>query len=200
MIYSDCSGLILGFHGCSKDVYGAVIRDSKPLSPSTNSYDWLGSGIYFWENSYMRANDWAINRFGEENAAVIGAVIDLSSCFDLTDYSNTEYVREAYNSLVVDIKNNGKEMPRNKNVNNNDDWLMRELDCAVINQVHLLNKKLKRKQFDSLRGMFAEGRSIYKGAGFREKTHTQLCIRNLHCIKGYFTPLDDKGNALITVD
>jgi hypothetical protein len=25
--------------------------------------------------------------------------------------------------------------------------------------------------------------------GFREKNHIQICVRNLNCIKGYFTPI-----------
>jgi len=39
---------------------------------------------------------------------------------------------------------------------------------------------------DSVRGVFVEGEEVYPGAGFREKTHVQLCIRNLDCIKGVF--------------
>ncbi|MBR6150358.1 MAG: hypothetical protein IKQ25_03685, partial [Lachnospiraceae bacterium] len=42
--------------------------------------------------------------------------------------------------------------------------------------------------FDSVRGMFVEGGPAYKGAGIMEKTHTQLCIVNPNCIKGYFLP------------
>ena len=42
--------------------------------------------------------------------------------------------------------------------------------------------------FDSVRGTFEEGNEMYPGAGFREKTHTQVCVRNLNCIKGYFIP------------
>jgi hypothetical protein len=88
MIYSDYPGLLLGFHGCSKEVYKRVVKQSRPLLPSTNSYDWLGSGI------------------------------------------------------------------------------------------------------------FTEGKPIYPGAGFRGKTHVQLCIRNIACIKGYFAPRDDEGKAI----
>jgi len=46
----------------------------------------------------------------------------------------------------------------------------------------------KRKVFDSTRGAFIEGDPIYEGAGIYEKTHIQICIRNLNCIKGFFLP------------
>lgn len=42
--------------------------------------------------------------------------------------------------------------------------------------------------FDSVRGVFFEGTELYPGAGFREKDHIQICIRNPNCIKGYFLP------------
>jgi hypothetical protein len=195
MIYSDYPGLLFGFHGCRKNVYDKVIKKSRSLEPSNNSYDWLGSGIYFWENSYARALDWAINRYGND-AAVIGAVIDLGYCLNLTDYQNAEYVRDGYNALKTDMMKNGIALPQNKNIKNSDDWLIRDLDCAVINRIHAFNDSIGAKSFDSVRGIFTEGKPIYPGAGFRGKTHVQICVRTIACIKGYFAPLDDNGNAI----
>jgi hypothetical protein len=37
-----------------------------------------------------------------------------------------------------------------------------------------------------VRAAFPEGREIYPGAGFDEKTHIQIALRNLDCIKGVF--------------
>lgn len=42
--------------------------------------------------------------------------------------------------------------------------------------------------FDSARGVFIEGEELYPGAGFKNKNHIQLCIRNPNCIKGFFIP------------
>jgi hypothetical protein len=67
---------------------------------------------------------------------------------------------------------------------------------AVINRIHTLNELTGKRSFDSVRGIFTEGSPIYPGAGFRGKTHVQLCVRSVSCIKGYFAPLDDKGNAI----
>ena len=52
--------------------------------------------------------------------------------------------------------------------------------------------------FDSVRGVFWEGKELYKNAGFREKDHIQICIRNPNCIKGYFLPreLDNAFNKV----
>ena len=59
-MYSKRSGLILGFHGCDKDVRDKIIFESGiVLEKSDNEYDWLGGGIYFWENNYQRAFEFA---------------------------------------------------------------------------------------------------------------------------------------------
>jgi hypothetical protein len=65
-----------------------------------------------------------------------------------------------------------------------NDKLIRQLDCAVIE--YLMDEN---KSFDSVRGIFTEGKELYPGAGFRDKDHIQICIRNPNCIKGYFLPL-----------
>jgi hypothetical protein len=49
-----------------------------------NEYDWLGNGIYFWEHSPERARRWA-----GADGIVIGAVIQLGNCLDLTDLRYT---------------------------------------------------------------------------------------------------------------
>ena len=51
-LYSRRANLVIGFHGCDRSVVETVI--------STNDYDWLGSGIYFWENNEERAWQWAV--------------------------------------------------------------------------------------------------------------------------------------------
>jgi hypothetical protein len=151
--------------------------------------------IYFWENSYARAFDWATNRYKEE-AAVIGAVIDLGHCLSLADFQNAEIVLNGYIALKDDMDFNRLPMPRNKNTEDNDDWLIRDLDCSAINRIHTLNEDMNKRPFDSVRGIFTEGRPIYPGAGFRSKTHVQLCIRSIKCIKGYFAPFDNEGKPI----
>jgi len=39
---------------------------------------------------------------------------------------------------------------------------------------------------DSVKGVFTEGKLLYPDSGFDEKTHTQIVVRNPHCIKGVF--------------
>ena len=59
-MYTKLPNLVLGFHGCrKKEVFEKVLSGEEPLNPSTNSYDWLGDRIYFWEHNLQRAEEWA---------------------------------------------------------------------------------------------------------------------------------------------
>jgi hypothetical protein len=75
---------------------------------------------------------------------------------------------------------------------------LRDLDCAVFETIHKIRKEENDPVYDSIRGVFWEGEELYPNAGFREKDHIQICIRNPNCIKGYFLPrqLDKRFNAV----
>jgi len=193
-MYSTRPGLVLGFHGCDESVVLKVLTGKELLKRSVNNYDWLGHGIYFWENSPSRAMEFAThlqkypNRSkGQiEKPAVIGAVIDLGYCLDLLDYDNLQLLKSTYGMMqsTSDIA----DFPENKSIGGIGDLLLRELDCAVVESLHKLKEKSHQPPFDSIRGVFSEGEELYPNAGFREKDHIQICVRNPNCIKGFFLP------------
>lgn len=187
-MYAKLPNLVIGFHGCSQETYTNVLFNNQQLKKSDNKYDWLGNGIYFWENSYQRAYEWADKKY-KKNAAVLGAVIDLGLCLNLTDYNSTDILRQGYEMLKMKCTVLGIDLPENKQGKSKTDLLLRDLDCAVIQQIHEYNKETGKTPYDSVRGVFTEGENIYPNAGFVEKTHIQLCIVNPNCIKGYFRPL-----------
>lgn len=184
-MYQTLPNLVLGFHGCSRETYEKVLYRHEELSSSTNDYDWLGNGIYFWENSYDRALEWAQTHKSDEDPSVIGAVIDLGFCLNLSDYGCTQALSKAYDLLKYESENAETELPKNSG---KDDKPLRRLDCAVIERFHKMNKDLNRQEYDSVRGIFIEGDAIYPGSGILAKTHIQICVRNPNCIKGYFSP------------
>lgn len=191
-MYTSRTGLVIGFHGTDESVVRSVINGERELKLSSNSYDWLGHGIYFWDNSPSRALTWAVELSKRKNSnikkpAVIGAIIDLDYCLDLLDYKNLNLVKKGYNILQTSLKRTNTNLPENKGTS--QDLLQRELDCAVIETLHQSIKLAGHKEFDSSRGVFWEGEELYPNAGFKEKDHIQICIRNQECIKGYFLPL-----------
>lgn len=187
-MYSDRSGLILGFHGCDESVRDSVVLNKTTLKPSSNDHDWLGSGIYFWANSPERALEFASQqRLSSKikTPSVLGAVIDLKYCLDLLEYKNLTIVKDTYNLLSEIMKSAKLKMPENIRPQGSDETLLRKLDCFVIESLHKLNKD---RQYDSVMSAFLEGNELYDNAGFRQKNHIQICVRNPDCIKGYFIP------------
>lgn len=187
-MYNSLSNLILGFHGCDKETYDNVLHKHESLKTSNNDYDWLGNGIYFWENDLSRAIDWANSKYEKGNAYVIGAVLNLGYCLNLTDFGSSKVLKNGYEILCADYNNASKSLPKNRGKRGND-ILLRDLDCAVVQRIHQFNKELDKKAYDSVRGVFTEGNTIYEDSGFMEKTHIQICVTNPNCIKGYFKPL-----------
>lgn len=194
-MYSKKTSLLIGFHGCDKKVCDDVLN-GKELKPSLNSYDWLGNGIYFWESDPARALEWAQQAAERTSSsikepAVLGAVLDLGNCLDLMNRQSIPVLQLGHEWLKKSYEKTGEPMPQNKDIKNNNDLLLRYLDCAVIEKIHEVVKNSPNESlfpFDSVRGLFLEGNTVYEGSGFREKTHIQLCIRNPNCIKGYFLP------------
>ena len=192
-LYSRRSNLVIGFHGCDQSIAQKVVTGEESLLASTNDYDWLGNGIYFWENNEARALQWAQELSKRKNTsiknpAVIGAVIDLGYCLDLTDSTYLSELRRAYNALVDLYKELGKPLPQNTDIGKSTDRLIRKLDCAVIQTAHKINRDANKHPYDSVKGVFWEGKPLYPNAGFAEKNHIQVCVCNPNCIKGYFLP------------
>ena len=91
MLYQRLPSWILGFHGTDEETVHKILNDRKShLRPSANEHDWLGGGIYFWENDPVRALSFSKERMkwkgiAGKKPAVIGAVIDLGLCLNFFD-------------------------------------------------------------------------------------------------------------------
>lgn len=201
-MYSVLPSFVLGFHGCDKATAEEVFSGKTRLKNSTNEWDWLGNGIYFWENNPQRALEYArlLVKHPErcskpvKTPAVIGAVIDLGYCVNLLDEKSIRLVKEANEVYCAMCEAENQPAAQNKSGGNSKDLLLRYRDCAVIESLHIFREEKKERPFDSVRGIFGEGKPLYDNAGFREKNHIQICIRNPNCIKGYFRVLDPDSN------
>lgn len=191
-MYSTRPGYIIGFHGCDEGVRDNVLLGKDELYSSENKYDWLGNGIYFWENNLQRAYSFARElkdnpRQGKPiitKPVVLGAIINLGICLDLLDNEYLDLLKERYKILQNSAKQLNVKLPENKTGTGTNEIMLRDLDCLVIEEI---NKRVSIP-FDSVRGVFLEGGNLYPTSGFNEKNHIQVCIRNPNCIKGYFLP------------
>jgi hypothetical protein len=203
-MYDVKPNLILGFHGCDRQVRDRFLLNPNEYQISQEPFDWLGHGLYFWENNYERAFQWAEEKKKKgriQEPSVIGAVLFLGHCCDLLEQ---KYIRllTSYHAICRETyKDLNKQLPQNKDLHTDpfNNKLLRYLDCTIIEFMYAeLSAQIKSdvaekghttyKIFDSTRGAFIEGGPAFEGAGIHEKTHLQICIRNPNCIKGFFLP------------
>jgi hypothetical protein len=192
-MYSSKPSIVYGFHGLDKEIALKILNHKDNFHHSNNKYDWLGSGIYFWENNLERAKQYAVEDSCRSTSSisepfVLGAVLELGNCLDLLDQKYNDFLKEAYRQLKQDLEAEGKKLPKNTHFGSTDfDFKARELDCAVIRYACALAEELGQP-FDSIRSAFIEGAPLYEGAKFHSENHIQLAVINPDCIKGIFLP------------
>ena len=180
---------VFGFHSCDRETGLALLHGEIDLNASNNPWDWLGSGIYFWEQNPGRALEYAIECAQKKqyfagsinNPFVIGAVINTGNCLNLMEAESSPILEKAYEGLLKTTALAELDMPKNKGAN-------RELDCAVIQYLHRSNIENKVAPYDTIRSSFDEGGNVYDGSTFTKRLHIEVCVLNPSMILGYYLP------------
>jgi len=203
-MYDIKPNLIIGFHGCEASVRDALLNNPNEIKISRKPFDWLGHGMYFWENNYERALQWAQDKQSRgaiKEPAVIGAVLYLGVCCDFLDRKYIQLLAKYFDNMKERYSKSGKVLPINKDLakDMHKDRVLRHLDCAAIQFMHdrilvavqhdiQTKGHTDDKLFDTTRGVFTEGGPAFQGAGLFAKSHIQICVRNPNCIQGFFMP------------
>ncbi len=172
------TSFVLAYHGCDAEVAEQLINGA-PFEQSSNPWDWLGNGIYFWEGDPVRGMEWAHELKSRErvkNPAVVGVALDLGLCLDLTTRRSLLVLGSAYRGLKTLARKAEVDLPENKG------FFRRDLDCAVVNYLY---QELD-PTFQTVRAAFPEGGELFPGSMFVEKMHIQIAVRDSSCIKGVF--------------
>ena len=165
---------VYGFHGCRKPVAEALLSGRDVMLSSDNDYDWLGSGIYFWEEAPARAFLWARRKFGND-ASVIGAKIRLGRCLNLMDVQAYGPLRDTYEVL----KASGRVLPVNTPH-------YHRLDCLVINTAMEYAEKVVDRPYDTVRCPFAEGHPVFPDSRLFDLSHIQIAVRRQEALEDLF--------------
>lgn len=195
-MYSNKTSFVFGFHGLDKDIAMKILTGEDKFKLSQNSYDWLGHGVYFWENNPARAQQWADEQSQRQKTSVqtpcvLGAALDLGNCFDLLKQDCLDFLAAQYENMKTELESENTPLPENKPWTIADiDFKKRELDCAVIRYALEAAREIGIN-YDSVRAAFWEGEDLYPNAGFKQYNHIQIAILNLNCIKGIFLPREE---------
>lgn len=158
---------VRGYHGTSRAASETILKEG--FHPSQNTYDWLGTGIYFWQDAPRRAQEWAETRHAT-SAAVLEATISLIDCLDLLDIGWQNAIRQAYASLVMRLADAGRPLPRQTAG-------AHRLDRAVIDfLVGVLEDA--GGTIRSVRAPFTEGQSLFPDSALTGRGHVQVAVRD----------------------
>jgi hypothetical protein len=183
---------VIGFHSCTRKIGLAALNGEIDLNLSDNPWDWLGKGLYFWEQNPLRSLEYGIesalhkqyNKVPIETPFVLGAIIELGNCLNLLEPESLALIQQAHSELEMLHNNLGTPLPKNDSVNTGN----RRLDCAVIKHLHKSAENKPNLKYDTIRCAFVEGEPIYKTANFTSRLHIQVCVLNPNLIRGFFLP------------
>jgi hypothetical protein len=179
----DNSPIVYGYHGTSQTKAANILKHG--FLASDNDYDWLGTGIYFFQDAPIRAKQWATQQHPND-PAVLRASIHLNNCIDLFDIGWQPLLKNLYNPFVEQWRTTNKPLPRQ----NPDRFPTGEasptkahrLDCFFLNySIELLS----RQDFtiESVRAAFIEGERLFPDSAIFDLTHVQIAIGNPTLIK-----------------
>jgi len=176
---------VIGYHGCDLKVATDVVARKSSLAPGPWKYDWLGAGVYFWEDDPKLAWGWArhtAKRRPEliQAPAVVGAVIELRDCLNLVQTGTSKILLAAYQALVQEVERAGGHMPVNEHEER------RFLDHAVFETLHELRRREGLASFSAVRALFQSGEPVFPGGGVRKWDHIQICVRDAGVVEGCF--------------
>lgn len=122
-------------------------------------------------------------------------------CLNLLESSALAELKLAYEMIGLDARENSGKLPENVG---GEDFFKRYLDCAVVEMACRMRELAgtgplsqvagikPMPPYETVRGAFWEGERLYPNAGFRQKNHVQLSVRDPSCIKGFFRVLADR--------
>jgi hypothetical protein len=169
---------VYGYHGTSRSRAERILVEG--FRPSTNGYDWLGTGVYFWQDAPNHALLWARQNYQEE-AIVIKSRLRLdSTCIDLLDMpqvDNPNFWTDSYNEFTEMCRRAGRSLPEQ----NPDIPGKRYLDCSFFD--YLRSSIFGSDPRGAIRSAFPEGKRIFPNSAIFDKTHVQIAIIDLGLIE-----------------
>lgn len=165
------------YHVGSQENILATIRHGSGLKWSMEANDWLGNGIYFWEDpswaEWWYAKRW-IERGDRGPGSILEAKIETELLLDLGNRNDSETFREEAQLAMSTIQKR-RSAPKN-----DPEKLGFCLDCEVANTVQVA---LQGAGKYGLRMPFFLGPSITNGGNFYAGQHLQICLWNAEILQ-----------------
>jgi hypothetical protein len=169
---------VYAYHGTSQTKAESILQNG--FLASDNDYDWLGTGIYFFQDAPMRARQWATEQHPNE-PAVICARIQLDNCIDLFDVKWFPILKNIYNLFDDQYRSANRPLPKQNPLRSK----AHRLDCAFFNFASQLISN-DEQTVECIRAVFVEGESIFPDSAIFDLAHAQIAIKNPALITEYY--------------
>ncbi|QHI96680.1 hypothetical protein GT347_00935 [Xylophilus rhododendri] len=186
--------LVVAYHGCDRSTEDALVTGQLlALQPSDNPYDWLGPGVYFFQDDWRRAlmfaqasADQPHRKFTQRpihDPSVVGAVLKLTATLDVSTQDGIGAFRTAYEALKL----SGVRLKQNrKSASQDTDVILRGLDRQVFKYLHQMYTDQGLPAPDAIRGAFPQGEAVAPTSAIFANSHVQIALLNPGCVLGYF--------------
>lgn len=156
-----------GFHGTTELAGRRILEDG--FSVSQNDYDWLGDGIYFFQDAPQLALDWARQK-STAFPCVLEAHILIKDFIDLLDPKWSTWLANVHDRYVIELKAAKKLAPMQRGG-------AHRLDRAVLNYAVAV-RTAEGYHVGGIRGAFVEGRPVFPNSALFTKSHIQIAVRD----------------------
>lgn len=160
----ECTDKIVGFHGTTKKSAKSILQ-SNNFIVSKDDEEWLGPGVYFFEDDIRQAYYYCVKAKKICNWSILKSDIYAKVIIDLVDTETLEYFEIILNKVKSRYLKRADGRPR-----------------KLMNSV-ILNIMYEAEPYDVVRGIFQVPSTRYLPRTNLMRLQKQICVRNLDCIK-----------------
>lgn len=160
----DKETTLFGYHGTTRDSANNILLTNN-FYVSEDDEEWLGPGVYFFENDIKQAYYYCIKAKKYKSWAILKSKITAEKIIDLIDTETFE----CFNEIAKEIKDRYWKR---------SDRRPRKLLNSVI-----LNIMYKANPYDVVRGIFPVPPTYIIERTNVTYMQIQICVRNKSCIK-----------------
>lgn len=154
----------LGFHGTKQDL-GKIILTTRQFKFSRDDEEWLGPGIYFFEDDIKQAENFCAKARKYNTWMIIKSDIEADIIIDLIKKDDFDEFEKIAHKIKDRCKKRKDGKPR-----------------TLMNNV-ILNVMYEAKPYDLVRAVFPVPKTNCADRTNVSPHQIQLCIRNHNCIK-----------------
>ena len=159
---------VKAYHAGDNKEIENLIAGQPYMTTSYHSNNWLGEGLYFWENNPSKAEKWQLDK---AKGAILQCDIDTQNLLNLLEdtghsdsfFKKAKTLSQKYDSKYLNDREKQKFL----------------LDCKIFNEY----KKEFRDQFSGIRMAFYLGESISKDGNIFTGQHIQICLWDFTAIQ-----------------